>query len=235
VVCPDVAGRGRSEWLKDPSLYQIPAYAGDMLALLAQLQPAVLDWVGTSMGGLIGMVVCGQPGLPLPVPVRRLVLNDVGPAIRWEAIERIKTYLGDTGRFGSLEAAAAAMRAVSLTFGPHTDAQWLALSRHMVRPLDGQGGALTLHYDPAIAVPVRATTAELSAQGESMLWQLYDNIQARTLLLRGVDSDMLTPQTAAAMAQRGPRAQVVEFAGVGHAPTLVADDQVDCVARFLLD
>jgi len=235
VVCPDVAGRGRSEWLKDPSLYQIPAYAGDMLALLAQLQPAVLDWVGTSMGGLIGMVVCGQPGLPLPVPVRRLVLNDVGPAIRWEAIERIKTYLGDTGRFDSLEAAAAAMRAVSLTFGPHTDAQWLALSRHMVRPLDGQGGALTLHYDPAIAVPVRATTAELSAQGESMLWQLYDNIQARTLLLRGVDSDMLTPQTAAAMAQRGPRAQVVEFAGVGHAPTLVADDQVDCVARFLLD
>jgi pimeloyl-ACP methyl ester carboxylesterase len=235
VVCPDVAGRGRSEWLKDPSLYQIPAYAGDMLALLAQLQPAVLDWVGTSMGGLIGMVVCGQPGLPLPVPVRRLVLNDVGPAIRWEAIERIKTYLGDTGRFDSLEAAAAAMRAVSLTFGPHTDAQWLALSRHMVRPLDGQGGALTLHYDPAIAVPVRATTAELSAQGESMLWQLYDNIQARTLLLRGADSDMLTPQTAAAMAQRGPRAQVVEFAGVGHAPTLVADDQVDCVARFLLD
>jgi len=235
VVCPDVAGRGRSEWLKDPSLYQIPAYAGDMLALLAQLQPAVLDWVGTSMGGLIGMVVCGQPGLPLPVPVRRLVLNDVGPAIRWEAIERIKTYLGDTGRFDSLEAAAAAMRAVSLTFGPHTDAQWLALSRHMVRPLDGQGGALTLHYDPAIAVPVRATTAELSAQGESMLWQLYDNIQARTLLLRGADSDMLTPQTAAAMAQRGPRAHVVEFTGVGHAPTLVADDQVDCVARFLLD
>jgi pimeloyl-ACP methyl ester carboxylesterase len=235
VVCPDVAGRGRSEWLEDPSLYQIPAYAGDMLALLAQLQPAVLDWVGTSMGGLIGMVVCGQPGLPLPVPVRRLVLNDVGPAIRWEAIERIKTYLGDTGRFDSLEAAAAALRSVSNTFGPHTDAQWLALSRHMVRPLDGQGGALTLHYDPAIAVPVRATTAELSAQGESMLWQLYDNIQARTLLLRGADSDMLTPQTAAAMAQRGPRAQVVEFAGVGHAPTLVADDQVDCVARFLID
>lgn len=235
VICPDVAGRGRSDWLKDPSAYQIPAYAADMLALLTHLQPAVLDWVGTSMGGLIGMVVCGQPGLPLPVPVRRLVLNDVGPAIRWESIERIKTYLGHTGRFDSLEAAAAALRAVSLTFGPHTDAQWLALSRHMVRPLDGQGGALTLHYDPAIAVPVRATTAEISAQGESLLWQLYDNIQARTLLVRGADSDMLTQETATAMAQRGPMAQVVEFAGVGHAPTLVADDQVDCVARFLLD
>lgn len=235
VVCPDVAGRGQSDWLKDPQAYQIFTYAADMMVLLAQLKPTTLDWVGTSMGGLIGMVVCGQPGLPLPVPVRRLVLNDVGPAIRWESIERIKTYLGHTGRFDSLEAAAAALRAVSLTFGPHTDAQWLALSRHMVRPLDGQGGALTLHYDPAIAVPVRATTAEISAQGESLLWQLYDNIQARTLLVRGADSDMLTQETATAMAQRGPMAQVVEFAGVGHAPTLVADDQVDCVARFLLD
>ena len=234
VVCPDVVGRGRSDWLKDPSGYQIPAYAGDMLALLAQLRPGVLDWVGTSMGGLIGMVVAGQPGLPLPVPVRRLVLNDVGPAIRWAAIERIKTYLGDTGRFESLEAAAAAMRAISASFGPHTDAQWLALSRPMVRPLEGQGGALTLHYDPAIAVPVRATTAEASAQGEALLWQLYDNIQARTLLTRGADSDMLTPDTAAAMAQRGPKARVVEFAGVGHAPTFVADDQVACVADFLL-
>jgi pimeloyl-ACP methyl ester carboxylesterase len=234
VVCPDVVGRGRSDWLKDPTGYQIPAYAGDMLALLAQLRPGVLDWVGTSMGGLIGMVVAGQPGLPLPVPVRRLVLNDVGPAIRWAAIERIKTYLGDTGRFESLEAAAAAMRAISASFGPHTDAQWLALSRPMVRPLEGQGGALTLHYDPAIAVPVRATTAEASAQGEALLWQLYDNIQARTLLTRGADSDMLTPDTAAAMAQRGPKARVVEFAGVGHAPTFVADDQVACVADFLL-
>ena len=235
VVCPDVVGRGRSDWLKDPMGYQIPAYAGDMLALLAQIKPTVLDWVGTSMGGLIGMVVCGQPGLPLPAPVRRLVLNDVGPAIRWEAIERIKTYLGNTGRYDSLDAAAAAMLAISASFGPHTHAQWLALSRHMVRPLEEQGGALTLHYDPAIAVPVRATTAQASAQGEATLWQLYDNIRARTLLTRGADSDMLTRETAASMAQRGPKAQVVEFAGVGHAPTLVADNQVDCVVRFLLE
>lgn len=234
VVCPDVVGRGRSDWLEDPMGYQVPAYAADMLALLAQLRPAVLDWVGTSMGGLIGMVVCGQPGLPLPVPVRRLVLNDVGPAIRWEAIERIKTYLGDTGRFETLEQAADALRAVSATFGPHTREQWLALSRPMLRPLEGQGGALTLHYDPAIAVPVRATTAQASAQGEATLWQLYDNIRAQTLLTRGADSDMLTRETAASMAQRGPKATVVEFAGVGHAPTFVADDQVDCVARFLL-
>ena len=235
VVCPDVVGRGRSDWLKDPMGYQIPAYAGDMLALLAQLKPEVLDWVGTSMGGLIGMVVSGQPGLPLPVPVRRLVLNDVGPAVDWGAIERIKTYLGQTGRFDSLEQAAAAMLAISAGFGPITPHEWLELSRHMVRPLEAGGGALTLHYDPAIAVPVRGATQESSAQGEAMLWQLDDQIQARTLLTRGADSDLLTPATATAMALRGPKAQLVEFAGVGHAPMFVAADQVDCVARFLLE
>ncbi len=235
VVCPDVVGRGRSDWLKDPMGYQIPAYAGDMLALLAHLKPEVLDWVGTSMGGLIGMVVGGQPGLPLPVPVRRLVLNDVGPAVDWSAIERIKTYLGQTGRFDSLEQAAAAMLAISAGFGPIAPAQWLELSRHMVRPLEAGGGALTLHDDPAIAVPVRGATQQSSAQGEAMLWQLYDNIQARTLLTRGADSDLLTPATATAMSLRGPKAQVVEFAGVGHAPMFVAVDQVDCVARFLLE
>ena len=235
VVCPDVVGRGRSDWLKDPMGYQIPAYAGDMLALLAHLKPEVLDWVGTSMGGLIGMVVGGQPGLPLPVPVRRLVLNDVGPAVDWSAIERIKTYLGQTGRFDSLEQAAAAMLAISAGFGPIAPAQWLELSRHMVRPLEAGGGALTLHYDPAIAVPVRGATQQSSAQGEAMLWQLYDNIQARTLLTRGAESDLLTPATATAMSLRGPKAQVVEFAGVGHAPMFVAVDQVDCVARFLLE
>ena len=235
VVCPDVAGRGRSDWLKDPMGYQIPNYAADMLALLAKLKPGTLDWVGTSMGGLIGMVVCGQPALPLPVPVRRLVLNDVGPAIQWAVIERIGTYLGQTGRFATLEQAAAAMLAISATFGPHTAQQWLELSRHMVRPIDGGEGALTLHYDPAIALPFRAVTRESAAQGEATVWQLYENISARTLLLRGAQSDLLSPATAVEMATRGPKAQLVEFAGIGHAPTLIAADQVDCVTRFLLE
>ena len=235
VVCPDVVGRGRSDWLKDPMGYQIPNYAGDILALLAALKPTTLDWVGTSMGGLIGIVVCGQPGLPLPVPVRRLVINDVGPVIQWSAVERIGSYLGQTGRFETLEQAAAAMLAVSASFGPISPENWLELSRHMVRPIPGGGGALTLHYDPAIAVPFRTLTQEASAQGEAMVWQLYDNIRAQTLLLRGADSDVLSRATATAMVQRGPKARLVEFSGVGHAPMLIADDQVDCVARFLLE
>jgi len=240
VVCPDVVGRGQSDWLDDPQGYQIPTYAGDMLAMLGQLHATSpitsLDWVGTSMGGLIGMVLAGQPGLPLPVPVRKLVLNDVGPAIRWQALQRIGTYLGQTGRFESLQQAADAMWAVSTSFGPHTPAQWLELSRHMVRRLrsDAADGALTLHYDPAIAKPFGSLTEEQAQQGEAALWQLYDRIDADTLLLRGGDSDLLSHATAQAMAERGPRARLVEFAGVGHAPTLVAADQLRAVTSFLL-
>jgi pimeloyl-ACP methyl ester carboxylesterase len=247
VVCPDVVGRGRSDWLKNPLEYQVPLYVADMLVLVAQLQArapiAALDWVGTSMGGLIGMGLCGTPALLarstpgahplLPVPVRRLVLNDVGPQIQWQAIARIGTYLGQTGRFASIEAAADALWAISRTFGPHTREQWLALSQAMARPLPE--GGFTLHYDPAIAVPLRAVTQDTAREGEQALWQLYDAITARTLLTRGAESDLLARETALAMTQRGPRARLVEFAGVGHAPTFIAPDQVDTAASFLLE
>ncbi len=236
VVCPDVVGRGRSDWLKDPLGYQIPSYAGDMLALLAQLHQqasvAMLDWVGTSMGGLIGMALCGTPGLPLPAPVRRLVLNDVGPAIQWQALARIGTYLGNTGRFDSVQQAADAMWAISTSFGPHTPQQWLALSQAMVKP--HADGGFTLHYDPAIGVPFRTVTQEVALQGQEALWQLYDNIKADTLLTRGAQSDLLSRETAQAMTQRGPRARLVEFEGVGHAPTFVNPNQVEVLTSFLL-
>ncbi len=236
IVCPDVVGRGRSDWLADPMGYGVPNYVSDMLHLLVQLQAqapiATLDWVGTSMGGLIGMGVAGTPGLPLPVPLRRLVLNDVGPTIQWGALQRIGTYLGQPARWDTLQQAADAMWTLSTGFGPHTPAQWLALSQAMVKPLPD--GGLGPHYDPAIAVPFRAMTEQIAAQAQDQLWQLYDAIRAETLLLRGADSDLLSPATAAEMQRRGPRARLVEFAGVGHAPTLVAADQVDAVSTFLL-
>jgi len=215
--------------------YQVPTYAADMLALLMHLKPTTLDWVGTSMGGLIAMAICGQPQLTLPTPVRKLVLNDVGPVIQWQFVQRVKTYLGKPQRFASVQQAADAMWAISTGFGPHTPEQWLALSRHMVRPVDDDSGEFELHYDPAIAVPVQAATQETSAQGEALLWHLYDAITADTLLLRGALSDLLTVDTAQQMAQRGPKARVVEIAGVGHAPTLMAPDQVEALASFLLN
>jgi pimeloyl-ACP methyl ester carboxylesterase len=235
VICPDVVGRGQSDWLKDPQAYQLPTYAADMLALLAQLQPTTLDWVGTSMGGLIGMVVCGTANLPLPVPVRRLVLNDVGPALEWTALQRIGEYLGHTGRFKSVQQAADLMWTVSSSFGPHTSAEWLALSQHMVKPLPDGSGDLTLHYDPAIAKPFSQMTEESVPASEAQLWQLFDSIQAKTLLVRGAESDLLSRKTALDMTRRGPKARLVEFAGVGHAPTFVANDQVAAAASFLLE
>ncbi len=236
VICPDVVGRGKSDWLADPMGYQVPTYAADVFALLAHLKPTTqtLDWVGTSMGGLIGLAVCGQTQFPLPVPLRRLVLNDVGPAIQWDSIVRIGQYLGRAVQFESLQQAADAMWAVSTTFGPHTPAQWLELSRYMVKPVPGTANAVTLHYDPSIAVPFGTMTRESAAQGEAVLWQLYDAIAAQTLLLRGAQSDLLSVETARLMTARGPKARLVEFAGVGHAPTLIAFDQVDTVTQFLL-
>ena len=236
VVCPDVVGRGHSDWLADAMGYHVGQYAADMLALLQHLHQQspldTLDWVGTSMGGLIGMALCGQPGLPLPVPVRRLVLNDVGPAIQWEALVRIGQYLGQPVRFASEQQAADMLWTLSTGFGPHTPQQWMDLTRPLLRALPEGGWGL--HYDPAIAVPFRALTQEAAAAGESALWQWYDQILARTLLLRGAQSDLLSRATAQAMGQRGPRAMLVEFEGVGHAPTLVADDQVAAVTSFLL-
>jgi pimeloyl-ACP methyl ester carboxylesterase len=233
VVCPDVVGRGQSDWLKDPSGYQIPGYAADMQILLTHLNPKILDWVGTSMGGVIGMVLCGQP--ELPVKVRRLVLNDVGPTIQWQALQRIGEYLGHTGHFMSVQHAADAMWAVSQSFGPHTPEQWLALSHPMIKSAGGDSRHFTLHYDPAIAEPFRAMTPESAAQGEAMLWHLYDHISASTLLTRGAQSDLLSRETAMTMTQRGPKARLVSFEGVGHAPTLVEEVQVHTLVDFLLD
>ena len=230
VVCPDVVGRGRSDWLVDPMGYQIPAYVADMVTLVARLGVAQVDWVGTSMGGLIGLGLAALPG----TPVRRLVLNDVGPSIQPAALKRIGTYLGQPAHWPTVEEAAEALWAISKGFGPHTPAQWLALTRPQLVPevKDGVAGYKP-HYDPAIAIAARAITPEIAAVGEAMLWQAYERISAPTLLLRGAESDLLSRATAQAMTQRGPRAQVVEFAGVGHAPTLVAADQRAAVRGFL--
>ena len=236
VVCPDVAGRGESDWLKDPMGYQFPTYVSDALTVVAALHQAApvgtLDWVGTSMGGLIGLSVAGLPQLPLPAPVRKLVLNDVGPTVQWRALQRIGRYLSQPVVYATVEQGAAAMRALSPGFGPHTDDEWLALSRPMLRPL-AQGG-WRLHYDPAIAVAYAAITEAAAAEGEQTLWRLYDQVTAQTLVLRGADSDLLSRDTAAQMAKRGPRAQCVEWAGVGHAPTLIAPEQLAVVLDFLL-
>ena len=229
VVCPDVVGRGRSDRLADAAGYAIPAYVADMVTLLARLDASTVHWVGTSMGGLIGL---GLASLAQS-PIERLVLNDVGPTIEFEAIERIGRYLGQPLRWSTLEEGADYLASISASFGPHTPEQWRALSAPMLRP-DGDGDGFVLHYDPAIAQPFKAFTPQHAQAGEALTWAAYEAVRCPTLLLRGADSDLLSRATAQAMTQRGPRARLVEFAGVGHAPTLVADDQVTAVREFLL-
>jgi pimeloyl-ACP methyl ester carboxylesterase len=210
-----------------------------MLALLKTLHQEApigrLSWVGTSMGGLIGMVLFGTPDLPVPAPLHRLVLNDIGPVTQWASIRRIQGYIGQAVHFQDEATAARDLWAVSATFGPHTPEQWLALTKPQLRPLPPeQGGGFTMHYDPAIAVPLCEVTEQSLRETEPVAWALYDHITAPTLLLRGAESDLLSPDTARAMSERGPHARVVEFAGVGHAPTLVAPEQVEVVTNFLL-
>ncbi|MEH3086750.1 MAG: alpha/beta hydrolase [Xylophilus ampelinus] len=242
VVCPDAAGRGQSDRLADPAGYAVPTYAADLAALLAHVHArapvGTLDFIGTSMGGLIGMALCSlPPGTPgaLPVPVQHLVLNDIGPQIEWPALQRLGRYVGRAMRFGSAEEAAAGLRAISPGFGPHTDAEWAELSRAMVRPCGGGAPGVELHYDPEIARAFDAITPESSEQAAALMWACYDRIpaQTRVLLIRGADSDLLSAETARAMAQRGPGARLLEFDGVGHAPTFVAEDQRRAVRAFL--
>jgi pimeloyl-ACP methyl ester carboxylesterase len=240
VVSVDVAGRGMSDWLPDPTLYQVPQYAVDLVTLLMTLKAQgaqTIDWVGTSMGGLIGIAVAAQTALQPQLQglkPRKLILNDIGPVVQWEALQRIRGYLGADKRFASEQAAIDYLWALSTSFGPHTPEQWRALCRPMIRPdMESDCGQFKLHYDPAVAVPVRATTPETAAQGEALLWQLYDAIDAETLLIRGMDSDLISSQTAQMMQERGPKAKLVQFAGVGHAPMLVQPDQTQAVQEFL--
>ena len=227
VVCPDVVGRGRSDWLRNKSLYALPQYCADMTALLARLNVETVHWVGTSMGGLIGMALACQP----ETPIARLVLNDVGPVITATSLERIGTYLGAAPRFDSIEQAEAFVRFVSATFGSFSDEQWRHLTVHVTRT--ASDGKIEFAYDPGIAQSFR----EMLAAGDGKdveLWPLYDGIACPTLLLRGETSDLLTHDAALQMAGRGPRATLVEVPGVGHAPMFMDAAQVAPVRKFLL-
>ena len=224
VICPDVAGRGDSDWLPDPMLYQLPQYVADMVTLIARLDVQSVHWVGTSMGALIGMALAAQPN----TPVRKLVVNDAGPVITRASLERIGSYVGLAPTFPDLEAAVKYVRSVNAPFGPHSDAEWRFLTEVVTRK--NGDGSLRMHYDPRLAEPFRATLPEKDLE----LWPLWDAITCPTLVLRGAESDLLTRETCAQMAERGPKAQVVEIPGVGHAPTLMHADQIKIVRDFLL-
>ena len=222
VVCPDMAGRGQSDWLDPPGVYAFPLYLNDVAQLIARLGVDEVLWVGTSMGGLIGMFLAAMPR----TPIKRLLMNDIGPVMAKEGIERIATYAGKDPSFPDLAALEAYLREVAASFGALSAGQWRHMAVHSARKRPD--GTLGLHYDPRIAEPFK-----VGKFGDSNFWPQWDRITCPTMTFRGAESDLLRAADARAMTQRGPRSGLIEFAGVGHAPALMSGDQIAAVQAFL--
>lgn len=246
VVCPDVVGRGKSDWLIDAGSYVVPQYVADMLTLIARLQPARLDWVGTSMGGLIAMGLAGTLAMSAmlrpargilglsadsSVPLGKIVLNDIGPQLNFSGLQRIGDYVGKPVQYSSFQQAVDHVRSVSAGFGNHDEAGWEALTKHVFNEVDG---LWVQHYDLRIAQAMANQTPESIRASEGLLWAAYESMRGPILIMRGMQSDLLTANTAKDMLQRNPRASLHEVPDVGHAPTLRSGDQIDPIERFLL-
>lgn len=222
VICPDVVGRGDSDRLRDPRGYGYPQYLADMAMLIARLDVEQVDWVGTSMGALIGMMLAAQPKTPL----RTLVLNDAGALIPKAALERIAAYVGAEPVFGSFAEAEAFARTTYAGFGKLTDAQWRKLTE--VTVVETGGGTYGLNYDPHIADAFKQAELE-----DVVLWPVWDAVSCPSLILRGADSDLLLPDTAREMTERGPKAELATIPDCAHAPALMDDAQIAVIRNWL--
>ncbi len=223
VVSMDVIGRGKSDWLADCLGYGYAQYLTDSAALIARLDVEAVDWVGTSMGGLIGMMLAAWPGSP----IRRLVINDIGPFIPKAFLERIRGYVGKDPHFADIAALEAYIRHIHASFGPLTDEEWRHLATHSARPLDGGGYGLA--YDPAIAM----AAFDPDGPEDVEMWDIWEQVQCPVLVLRGAESDLLLPETVERMKASGPGCESVDIAGCGHAPSLMPADQIAIVRDWL--
>lgn len=222
VVCPDVVGRGRSDWLGVKSDYDFPLYVSDMVTLIARLNVDSVHWFGTSMGGLIGMILANLPHSP----VSHLILNDVGPDISGVALRRIGSYAGRSTKFASMQEVEEWIRETCAPFGQLSDEQWQHLARYSVRPTEE---GFIAAYDPGIGDAFR----NAPVIGDVDMWDSYNDIRCPTLVVRGAESDLLERSTVEKMAKTGPNAEIVEIPGVGHAPVFMDEAQVKLVRDFL--
>ena len=222
VVCPDIAGRGQSDWLLHPEDYGYPTYISDMAAMISRLGVPEVDWIGTSMGGLIGMMLAAQPNSP----IRRLILNDVGPFIPKASLERIGSYVGGNLQFDDIAGVEAYLREVHAPFGPLTDGQWAHLAENSCRR--GEKGGFALHYDPAIGNAFKDVELD-----DVDLWPVWGQIRCPVLIIRGVRSDLLTAETAERMLTEGPESDLLEIEETGHAPALMDEKQISFIRDWL--
>jgi pimeloyl-ACP methyl ester carboxylesterase len=223
VICPDVVGRGESDWLNHPSDYSYPQYLADMNAMIARANVSELHWVGTSMGGLIGMMLAGQS----KTPIRRLVMNDVGPFIPKASLERLAQYVGRAPTMESLYDVEQYLRVVMAPFGKLTDAQWQHMARHSAKPTPN--GNFALHYDPAIADVFKGSVMQ-----DVNLWAFWQSVTCPVFVIRGADSDLLLAETVTQMKTGRSNVISIEIPNTGHAPALMDDAQVAAVREFLL-
>lgn len=249
VICPDVVGRGLSDWLSNPTYYGLPQYASDMLTLISCIGPRRLHWVGTSMGGLIGLAYANliaqyQANSAVLTPAQRhtplqemnarldsIILNDVGPHIEPTSLERIGQYVGEPVDFSCFEEAVEYIQETCASFGPHTPEQWRQLTRYVYIEYAGRW---IKHYDLSLAVGFKELSPERAAQGEAFLWDAFNSLTVPTLLIRGRQSDLLSEQTCLKMLAHQPLARLTQIEGVGHAPTLMDAEQIAVVSDFLL-
>lgn len=227
IICPDIVGRGRSSWLKDATYYILPVYVNDVLRLITHERVRQLSWLGTSMGGLIGMSLAAMHGSP----VRKLILNDIGPSLNASALTRIGSYLGEQPEFENFDKAAQYIREIFASFGPHEEGQWRTIACNVLR--QDENGKWKRNHDPGIALPFMAQAEAGRLHVEKLLWAAYDAVSCRTMVIRGGHSDLLTQDTAREMMRRGPKAELIELEGVGHAPMFMHAEQIALVSRFL--
>ena len=225
VVCPDVVGRGDSDRLKNPMLYAVPQYVADMASLINQLGVAQVDWFGTSMGGLIGMVYASMP----KNPIRRMLINDVGPRIEPEAIKRLGSYVGQPFTFTNRADALQRLNEICASFGSHTPDEWEIYNGPMLVQKDG---LWVMHYDPDISVPFASVNPIMAKAGEMAMWHAFKQIHIPMLVVRGGESDLLSAKTVAEMCRVNPYIRSIEIPGVGHAPAFVKSEQVALAKEF---
>ena len=225
VVCPDVVGRGESDRLSNPMLYAVPQYVADIAALVKKLGVAQVDWLGTSMGGLIGMVYAAMPNSP----IRRMIINDVGPKIEPEAIKRLGSYVGQPFTFSDRSEALQRLNEICATFGEHTPEEWEIYNGPMLIQKDGKW---IMHYDPDISVPFASVNPIMAKAGEMAMWHAFKQIHIPMLIVRGGNSDLLSAATVAQMCKVNPYARSIEIPNVGHAPAFVKPEQIALAKEF---
>jgi cobalt-zinc-cadmium efflux system protein len=225
VVCPDIVGRGNSDRLSNPMQYAVPQYVADIAQLVKQLGVTQVDWLGTSMGGLIGMVYAAMPNSP----VRRMLINDVGPRFEPDAIKRLGSYVGQPFAFANRADALNRLNQICATFGEHTPEEWEIYNGPMLVQRDG---LWVMHYDPNIAVPFASVNPIMAKAGEVAMWHAFKQIHTPMLIVRGADSDLLSAATVAEMCRVNPYARSIEIPNVGHAPAFIKPEQIALAKEF---